>query len=179
MGLGGCYKMEKKRCPRCGITKPMSEYSKNADRKDGLQSFCKACASEMYYHSIGKTVMPFKPRPIRSIEPLTERKCSQCKVVKPISEFYKNAANPSGFSYQCKTCTKTASKERYRQTHIPIGHKKGIDSPRGKQRFLAKDIHKHSRGDTCITLHIHSEIMKDDPEHLTTEFMQKILGRKC
>jgi len=32
-----------KRCPRCGETKPVSEFSKRARSKDGLQIWCKAC----------------------------------------------------------------------------------------------------------------------------------------
>lgn len=33
-------------CPRCGETKPISEFGKDASRSDGIQSCCKECARE-------------------------------------------------------------------------------------------------------------------------------------
>ena len=35
-----------KLCPRCGKTKPLSEFGKDASRADGIQSCCKECARE-------------------------------------------------------------------------------------------------------------------------------------
>lgn len=35
-----------KLCPRCGKTKPISEFGKDASRSDGIQSCCKECARE-------------------------------------------------------------------------------------------------------------------------------------
>ena len=32
-----------KRCARCGLIKPRSEFHKSRARKDGLQTYCKAC----------------------------------------------------------------------------------------------------------------------------------------
>jgi len=32
-----------KRCPRCGETKPLSEFYKSRLRRDGVQPYCKAC----------------------------------------------------------------------------------------------------------------------------------------
>ena len=34
---------ETKRCPRCGQTKPVSEWHKNKASRDGLQAYCKPC----------------------------------------------------------------------------------------------------------------------------------------
>ena len=34
-----------KTCTKCGETKPLSEFSKNAQHKDGHQSQCRVCAS--------------------------------------------------------------------------------------------------------------------------------------
>jgi len=36
-----------KRCPRCGDSKPLTEFSKNKQAKDGLSSWCKSCANEV------------------------------------------------------------------------------------------------------------------------------------
>jgi hypothetical protein len=37
-----------KKCTKCGIEKPLSEFNKNKSRKDGLGSHCKACIGEQY-----------------------------------------------------------------------------------------------------------------------------------
>lgn len=37
--------METKYCCKCNKTKPVTEFSKNSAKKDGLQSFCKDCCS--------------------------------------------------------------------------------------------------------------------------------------
>ena len=36
--------MDEKKCPRCGETKPLSEFSKNKSRSDGHAHYCKSCA---------------------------------------------------------------------------------------------------------------------------------------
>ena len=38
--------MSVKTCPKCGATKPRSEFGKNRSKKDGLQSVCNACRLE-------------------------------------------------------------------------------------------------------------------------------------
>jgi hypothetical protein len=46
----------------------------------------------------------------------SERRCSKCEKIKPITEFYHDAASPLGRSYQCKECTKIRAKQ-YRHDH--------------------------------------------------------------
>ena len=46
--------------------------------------------------------------------------CWSCKLLKPISEFYKNRNKASGVSFQCKDCIKIEKKEYYRR----VGYKK-------------------------------------------------------
>lgn len=45
---------ETKLCWKCEKYKPLSSFNKCADRKDGLQAHCKACASRMYFANIDK-----------------------------------------------------------------------------------------------------------------------------
>ena len=37
---------EVKRCPKCGFTKPKSQFSRNQNRHDGLAGHCKSCVRE-------------------------------------------------------------------------------------------------------------------------------------
>lgn len=37
-----------KKCGRCGEIKPLSEFTKNKSRKDGLSVYCKSCIKEIY-----------------------------------------------------------------------------------------------------------------------------------
>ena len=41
------------------------------------------------------------------------RQCSKCKVVKPLSDFYKRKGRPSGVHSQCKECIKKNRKQEY------------------------------------------------------------------
>lgn len=36
--------VEKKRCSKCKVTKPASEFNRHSKRKDGLQNYCKGCS---------------------------------------------------------------------------------------------------------------------------------------
>lgn len=81
-----------KRCPRCGEVKPLNEFSKNAGRRDGVQSMCKACRRaydhERYQRIEGRTIVY---RPLRSergrgawLRSLKEGKpCTDCGRVYP------------------------------------------------------------------------------------------------
>ncbi len=49
-----------KKCPRCGLTKPLSEFHKASLRSDGVQSVCKSCRAEIdharYEATVGRAV---------------------------------------------------------------------------------------------------------------------------
>jgi len=44
------------------------------------------------------------------------KRCSKCKEVKPVSEFYKDRSRPDGYMYSCKACRKVRYAE-YREEH--------------------------------------------------------------
>ncbi len=38
--------MEEKKCTKCGVAKPLADFSKNRSRKDGLEVWCRLCKGE-------------------------------------------------------------------------------------------------------------------------------------
>lgn len=42
-----------------------------------------------------------------------DRRCCVCKVLKPKTGFYKDKAQPLGYSHRCKECDKSFAKEKY------------------------------------------------------------------
>lgn len=49
---------------------------------------------------------------------LPERRCSQCQVVKPITQFNRDRRLPLGRIYQCKTCRRPQRRQRYIEEKI-------------------------------------------------------------
>lgn len=90
--------MEEKTCKRCGEVKPISEFY--WDKRDNRPfARCKTCCYEVQteYRKNG-------PKPKPDVKNRTERACSACKVVKPLSGFHKRSDKPDGHSYVCKVC---------------------------------------------------------------------------
>jgi len=76
-----------KRCPKCGLVKPVTQFHRNNLRRDGVQSICKVCRAEMdherYEAKVGRSV---KRQPQRSRSGLRgwltslkrDRPCTDC-----------------------------------------------------------------------------------------------------
>lgn len=95
---------------------------------------------------------------------MTTQKCWRCRVIQPLENFFKNCSRKNGHSDTCKTCS------------LEIQHSKHP----GKRGSLPKEkISQPKRRDACVTMKVHHKEMKDDPDHLTTAFIQKVIGRKC
>jgi hypothetical protein len=83
-----------KRCTKCGIAKPLTEfYSNRFNKKDGHRYRCKQC----------------ELTPPSEYEIITERLCRKCGKVKPIYEFPKFKLNKSGRNTTCSVCMGTTN----------------------------------------------------------------------
>lgn len=56
-------------------------------------------------------------------EQIITKRCSRCKELKPLSEFYKNLFNKDGYQYFCKICgqkylKKYRQTEKYKMSHL-------------------------------------------------------------
>lgn len=93
-----------KRCLHCGEEKPLSEFYKRNKTKDCFQSRCKKCDNEVSAERV-KELRARDPEEVyKYITPESTLKCSKCKKVKRVGDFYKNMSYMSGFYPQCKNC---------------------------------------------------------------------------
>lgn len=79
------------RCKKCQGVFPLSNFSRNAERKYGVRETCRQCRR--------------KERPAVNNAPdttLKEKWCHRCKVCHPISAFYRDRSQPDGYSRWCR-----------------------------------------------------------------------------
>lgn len=71
--------------------------------------------------------------------------------------------------------------KRNRDKILEIGRKYNEEHRDEINSKVKENIKKRcSKGSTaCKILKKHHDEMKDDPEHLTTEFLQKLIGTRC
>lgn len=97
-----------KKCKRCQAMLPFAEYGVNRAMRDGLQPTCKGCLRKAHSHAmVKKTERENRARhggqPIRRREPAGEQLwCPDCEAYRPVREFFKNAAMPSGYGNYCR-----------------------------------------------------------------------------
>jgi len=100
--------MKEKRCYKCGKTKPILEFHKDKQRACGYKPACKECRhiekmnrlSESEYE---KHLIYQKNKGEREyLLKQNKRRCSNCRNIKDLSEFYKRRES---VAYICKECT--------------------------------------------------------------------------
>ena len=98
-------------CTKCQLPKPLSEFSKDKNRKDGLNPWCKFC--------IKKSIEESKERILQEHikyqekNPILFKICAYCKELKPVSNFHKSKSAKDGLNCRCKSCRKNDTKQRY------------------------------------------------------------------
>lgn len=78
--------MQTKPCRVCGERKPLTDFHRKRENRDGHDNRCKKCIS-----IIRKASNQVK-------------KCSICFELKPLAEFYRNKRAADGHDYRCKLC---------------------------------------------------------------------------
>lgn len=93
----------KKLCPDCKQLKPRKDYTKVPANKDGLNYCCKICAATRTraYYDRRKTIIPIT---------ITEKRCSHCRIVKPVSDFSRNRASKDHLEGYCRLCVREINK---------------------------------------------------------------------
>ena len=116
--------------------------------------------------------------------------CNKCGEEKEEIEFYTDKRN-GRLQLRCKKCqckqTADISKVRlkqdpeYKKRYTMYQLEYCYNKRRTRNCIIRKPIERlgEKSDATCKIICRHHKEMKDDPEHLTTEFLQKIVGRKC
>ena len=90
-----------KACVKCGEIKPLNEFNKGKNSKDGLRGECKSCRSEInkkYNYPISTSVF--------------SQVCTKCGVEQPLENFSRGKRNPLGVRKTCKSCASAYVKTR-------------------------------------------------------------------
>jgi len=116
------------------------------------------------------------------------KECSTCRETKPVSEFYKNKSRSDGLQHQCKVCTdvlqnayrkkRLKTDPEYRKKRNEIARRAANEAYRKKKGGNVRTYNPQKKL-MCKLIKEHHDEMKDDPEHLTTEFIKSLLKVNC
>lgn len=177
-----------KRCSVCGETKPLTEFYKNPQQKDGHTIWCKPCFR-------ARQAMYNKHPPKIQTPPGTKR-CTLCKEVKPEAEFFGNKNFYDGLDPACKKCRyvrhrdwadknldklNEAQKRRYRANldrYADYELKGRLNLPRGTYgKMLAAQNGKCA---ICGTTNPGNRVRRFSVDHCDiTNVVRKLLCNRC
>lgn len=103
-------------------------------------------------------------------------KCSKCKAVKPVSDFYRNRSRASGRHHECRDCSSARSRERPYNPE-KARHYTRVSSYRSKYGLELEDVEKlfASQGGLCAICNTRPSVLHIDHDHETGE----IRGALC
>ncbi|WP_375490152.1 endonuclease VII domain-containing protein [uncultured Jatrophihabitans sp.] len=90
----------------------MADFTRDAQRKDGLSFYCRDCRILRDEASRRKRLGPVRNniRPRSLVVPAGHQWCPDCGEVKPLSEFPRNKRMPNGYMTYCKPCHNTRTR---------------------------------------------------------------------
>lgn len=94
--------LEGKICNTCHQHKPLSEFDKDSNYKDGIGPLCKDCKKKKNQALTDRWAQERKTR----TDLPTEKECKDCHQIKPIDAFGKNKFYRDGRFNVCKDCSK-------------------------------------------------------------------------
>ena len=93
-----------KRCPSCGLIKPLEQFYRNASRPDGRVHLCKPCWSQYQKERrLARRYLDALDVPPDAV-PDDMKRCSGCGRVLPLDSFRPNKGKPKGRAAYCNDC---------------------------------------------------------------------------
>jgi hypothetical protein len=97
--------MESKFCRDCGEERPITDFTKNRNSRDGFAFYCRNHARRRHQTSRdARNGSPTKRHPRGIAVPEGHKWCPDCGEVLPLSAYGRNAASKSGRTSYCKPC---------------------------------------------------------------------------
>ena len=165
----------KKQCSRCKKVKSLDEFSRNKTKRDGRQSDCKSCHVNLRIA---------RRERYAGAEIPAEKRCTRCKKIKPLDEFYRNKNNRYGRQSACKSCSKeqaVARRERLVGAEIPAEkHCPGCDQTLPADAFHRSSYDKDGLEPRCRQCRRVARVEREyDISHAEVMNMFETQGRKC
>jgi hypothetical protein len=100
--------MDPKHCSRCNTLKPLAEFTLSTDRNGARRpnSWCKVCCATYAAEKRRAAGIPTREQGWKAQSPDGLKTCQNCKVDKPLEQFYKRTNGLYGVSTICKQCYK-------------------------------------------------------------------------
>jgi hypothetical protein len=127
-----------KRCTRCNIEKPLTEFHKQPGGRLGVHPHCRDCvnAAGRERRRARKAGNLLPRRRHGPLEPLPETKvCSKCRVAKPLSAYGKQTGGRFGLHPTCKECRRASSRAHYGENREAILVKQKEQWPRKRDGY--------------------------------------------
>jgi hypothetical protein len=104
--------MDTKFCRDCGKDRPLTEFTRNRNSRDGYAFYCRAHARKRHEVSRDRRNGTPKRRYPRGLDiPEGHKWCPECGRVLPFSDFGRNAASKTGRTSYCKPCHNAAGRK--------------------------------------------------------------------
>lgn len=103
-----------KRCLTCSEVKPLEMFGKHVNKKGGLQSSCRDCASR-YGRDYRAKAADQRPEPV----PGATKTCSSCGEIKLLEMFALDGGRKDGRQYKCRVCDRQYSRDRVKTRQRP------------------------------------------------------------
>jgi len=126
-------------CCKCGLEKPLVQFSKNKNTKDGYQHICKHCRRK--YDQEKRDLVRLEKKLKEESKDPTKKICTKCRIEKSIEEFYKSTKSKDGLCFRCKECVRNYAQENRDRL---IANKR-MRYQKNKEHFRAKDREQNAK----------------------------------
>lgn len=103
-----------KDCPRCGLSKAWADFGNNATARDGHQSYCRRCCTEVSAETAERQKVVHAARYAEKLARFAKDKatkvCRKCGQTKAHIDFYAHRGTKDGRTNECGACQREAAK---------------------------------------------------------------------